>query len=37
MIPDARLVTYPDAGHCPNWERPQQLVTDVVAILESQR
>ena len=35
LIPDVRLLTYPDAGHCPNWERPQRLVADVVAFLES--
>ena len=36
-IPDARLLTYPDAGHCPNWERPERLVNDIVAFLAGQR
>jgi pimeloyl-ACP methyl ester carboxylesterase len=33
-ILDARLIVYPDAGHCPNWERPEQLVADIVAFLD---
>jgi non-heme chloroperoxidase len=28
-IPGARLVLYPDTGHCPNWERPERVATDV--------
>jgi pimeloyl-ACP methyl ester carboxylesterase len=36
-IPNARLIVYPDAGHCPNWERPERLVTDMVAFLEERR
>lgn len=24
-IPGARLVLYPDTGHCPNWERPERV------------
>jgi pimeloyl-ACP methyl ester carboxylesterase len=35
-LPDARLVVYPDAGHCPNWERPERLVDDIVAFLLDQ-
>jgi pimeloyl-ACP methyl ester carboxylesterase len=36
-IPDARLIVYPDAGHCPNWERPERLVADVVAFLDERK
>lgn len=36
-IPHARLIVYPDAGHCPNWERPERLVADVVAFLDGRR
>ena len=28
-IPDARLTTYPDAGHSPNWEIPARVAADV--------
>jgi non-heme chloroperoxidase len=28
-LPHARLTTYPDVGHCPNWEQPDRLVADV--------
>lgn len=30
-IPDARLVTYPETGHCPNWERPDWFARDLLA------
>ncbi len=36
-IPHARLIVYPDAGHCPNWERPERLVADMVAFLQERR
>ena len=32
-IPGAQLVVYPDTGHCPNWERPDRVVTDLVAFV----
>ena len=34
-IPGARLVVYPDTGHCPNWERPRRVVDDLDAFLSS--
>jgi non-heme chloroperoxidase len=36
-IRGARLVVYPDAGHCPNWERPHRVVDDLDAFLTSAR
>lgn len=30
-IPAARLTVYPETGHCPNWERPEQVVADLDA------
>lgn len=36
-IPDARLVVYHDTGHSPNWERPAQLVDDVLAFIAESR
>jgi non-heme chloroperoxidase len=35
-IPGARLTIYPDTGHCPNWERPEQVVADLDAFLRDQ-
>lgn len=32
-IPDARLVLYPDTGHCPNWERPARIAADIDAFI----
>jgi non-heme chloroperoxidase len=32
-IPGARLRIYPETGHCPNWERPAELVTDLQAFM----
>ncbi|MGY1740550.1 MULTISPECIES: alpha/beta fold hydrolase [unclassified Blastococcus] len=32
-LPDARLRVYPDTGHCPNWERPEDVAADVSAFL----
>jgi pimeloyl-ACP methyl ester carboxylesterase len=34
-LTDARLVTFPETGHCPNIERPEQFneqITDWVAL-----
>jgi pimeloyl-ACP methyl ester carboxylesterase len=32
-LPDARLRVYEDTGHCPNWERPEDVAADVDAFL----
>jgi pimeloyl-ACP methyl ester carboxylesterase len=32
-IPHAQLLVYPDAGHCPNWEHPDRVVTDLTAFV----
>jgi pimeloyl-ACP methyl ester carboxylesterase len=32
-IPNARLRIYPETGHCPNWERPEQVVADLDAFM----
>jgi non-heme chloroperoxidase len=32
-IPDARLLVYPETGHCPNWERPERVAADLDAFL----
>ncbi|MGR6966586.1 alpha/beta fold hydrolase [Geodermatophilus sp. URMC 61] len=28
-LPDARLEVYDDTGHCPNWERPEDVAADL--------
>jgi pimeloyl-ACP methyl ester carboxylesterase len=28
-IPSARLIVYPETGHCPNWERPELVAGDL--------
>jgi pimeloyl-ACP methyl ester carboxylesterase len=33
-IRDARLTIYPETGHCPNWERPEQVAADLQAFLQ---
>jgi pimeloyl-ACP methyl ester carboxylesterase len=34
VIPGARLGLYPDTGHCPNWERPADVVAaDIYAFV----
>jgi len=33
VLPGARLTVYEDTGHCPNWERPEQVATDVAAFV----
>jgi pimeloyl-ACP methyl ester carboxylesterase len=30
-ITGARLIVYDDAGHCPNWERPERVAADLIA------
>jgi non-heme chloroperoxidase len=32
-IPAAEIVIYPETGHCPNWECPERVATDVTAFL----
>ncbi len=32
-IPGARLTIYPETGHCPNWERPEQVAADLSAFI----
>ena len=34
-IPEARLVVYPETGHCPNWERPERVAADLDAFLRT--
>jgi pimeloyl-ACP methyl ester carboxylesterase len=34
-IPGARLLIYPDIGHCPNWECPDRVATDLTAFVRS--
>lgn len=34
-LPDARLRVYADTGHCPNWERPEQVAADITEFLQS--
>jgi pimeloyl-ACP methyl ester carboxylesterase len=36
-IPGARLEVYPETGHCPNWERPEQVVGDLDAFMRQTR
>ena len=32
-LPAARLTVYEETGHCPNWERPEQVAADIVAFI----
>ena len=32
-IPGAEFKLYPETGHCPNWERPEQVAGDLQAFL----
>ena len=34
-IPDARLIVYPETGHCPNWERPEQVAGHLDAFMRA--
>lgn len=34
-IPNARLHVYPDTGHSPHWERPEQVARDLAAFIRS--
>ena len=33
-IRGADLTVYPDTGHCPNWERPERIATDLQAFVK---
>ena len=33
VIPGARLQLYPNTGHCPNWERPDQVAADIAVFV----
>lgn len=32
-IPSARLLVYPETGHCLNWERPKRVASDLDAFM----
>jgi pimeloyl-ACP methyl ester carboxylesterase len=32
-ISGANLIKYPETGHCPNWERPERVATDLEVFL----
>jgi len=32
-LPTARLTVYEETGHCPNWERPEQVAADITALI----
>ena len=32
-LPAARLTVYEETGHCPNWERPEQVAVDIAALM----
>jgi pimeloyl-ACP methyl ester carboxylesterase len=36
-IAGARLVVYPETGHCPNWERPDRLAADLAEFVANPR
>ena len=33
-IRGARLIVYPETGHCPNWERPERVADDIETFLQ---
>jgi pimeloyl-ACP methyl ester carboxylesterase len=33
-LPAARLIVYEQTGHCPNWEQPDRVAADIVALIE---
>jgi pimeloyl-ACP methyl ester carboxylesterase len=33
-ITGSRLIVYPDTGHCPNWERPERVASDINAFVD---
>jgi pimeloyl-ACP methyl ester carboxylesterase len=34
-VPGARLRVYEETGHCPNWERPEDVAADIAAFVSS--
>lgn len=32
-LPAARLMVYEETGHCPNWERPEQVAADIASLI----
>ena len=34
-IPNARLHVYPDTGHCPQWERPEEVARELAAFIRT--
>ena len=32
-LPTARLTVYEETGHCPNWERPEQVADDIASLI----
>lgn len=32
-LPDARLRIYEQTGHCPNWEQPEHVATDIASMI----
>jgi non-heme chloroperoxidase len=32
-LPAARLKIYEETGHCPNWERPEQVAADIASLI----
>ena len=34
-LPAARLKVYEETGHCPNWERPEQVAADIASLIRS--
>jgi pimeloyl-ACP methyl ester carboxylesterase len=32
-VPDARLRVYAETGHCPNWERPDDVAADIASFV----
>ena len=34
-LPAARLTVYKETGHCPNWERPEDVAADLAAFTEN--
>lgn len=32
-LPSARLKVYEETGHCPNWEKPEEVAADIVGFL----
>jgi pimeloyl-ACP methyl ester carboxylesterase len=32
-LPDARLRIYEETGHCPNWEQPERVASDIASLV----